>query len=284
MSADKQTLIRRARMVQAIRRHFDDNGFVEVQTPVRIETPALEDYIDAIGADGKWLRTSPELHMKRLVARGMDRIYQIGPCFRADEHGLKHRTEFTMLEWYEGGASYRELIPFTQTLVRRAAEAIEEPVPSCWREMTVDAAFREYAQKSATDACSEGRFDQLLVDQVEPSLGEGAVFLMDYPVELGALARISPSNPDVAERWELYVRGLEIANTFSELTDVDEQRRRFEAAATLRLKDGRTAYPIDEEFMKELANMPPTAGSALGVDRLFMALTGLDDIGSTLAF
>ncbi len=271
-------------MLRAIRKHFDDHGFVEVQTPVRIAIPTLEDYIDAIPADGEWLRTSPELHMKRLVAGGMNRIYQIGPCFRADERGSRHRTEFTMLEWYESSADYRSLIPFTKELIVAAADALGVPSPENGRVLTVDDAFLEFAGISSLEAHETDRFDELLVDRVETALGNGGTFLIDYPVELGALARTSPSNPAVAERWELYLNGLEIANTYSELIDPVEQRRRFEATANRRLKDGRTAYPIDEPFMTALANMPPTAGSALGVDRLFMALTGIADIGDTLPF
>ncbi|OVE82733.1 EF-P lysine aminoacylase GenX [bacterium M21] len=280
-------LIRRHNMLTAIRAHFNEQDFIETQTPVRVEAPALEDYIDAIPSGDLWLRTSPELHMKRLIAAGMKRIYQIGPCFRADEHGNRHRCEFTMLEWYQANADYRDLIPFIMGFIRQAAIAVDSnlELDGDWEILSVDEAFLRYAGMTAATAYASSDFDPILVEQIEPHLGqERPTFLIDYPAELGALARLKPNDPTVAERWELYINGLEIANTYSELIDPEEQRRRFEATAALREEDNRAVYPIDEAFMTALPKVPPTAGSALGIDRLFMALIGTDNIADALAF
>ena len=222
--------------------------------------------------------------MKRLVALGMKKIYQIGPCFRADETGTRHRPEFTLLEWYECGADYCDLLDFAKGLIHSVADVLKVDRPATWTTMTVDRAFRKFADVSAVDAIASGRFEELLTDVVEPALGKSPTILIDYPIQLGALARPSAADPTVAERWELYLNGLEIANTYSELVDVDEQRRRFEATAELRKKDGRVAYPIDERFMDALATMPPTAGSAMGIERLMMALLNVDDIGDLSPF
>ncbi len=281
-----QILRCRHRLHKAVREYFDTHGFVEIDTPVRIQRPALEDYIDAVPSGDAWLRTSPELHMKQLVADGLERIYQIGPCFRADEHGNRHRSEFTMLEWYQAHADYRDLIPFTIGLLRHASAAVGSRLTfRNWDVLTVDQAFRRFAGSSAQAAIDTDGFDLLLVDRVEPRLGRhGPTFLIDYPASLGALARLSPANADVAERWELYINGLEIANTYSELIDPEEQRRRFERTAALRLRDGRAVYEVDEAFLQALRGMPPSAGCALGIDRLLMALLGLSDIADVLAF
>jgi len=277
-------LEKRSKMLQTIRAYFAKYGFIEVHTPVRVPTPCLEDHIDAIPSGEEWLRTSPELHMKRMIASGMKRIYQIGPCFRAGERGKRHRPEFTMLEWYQADADYRDLLNFTREMVLFCAHALKVDPPEGWFVQGVDEAFQETVGISAQQACREGRFEQHLIDTVEPALGDNAVFLIDYPVELGALARCTPDDPETAERWELYINGLEIANTYSELTDPVEQRRRFEQTAILRESDGRETYTIDEDFLEVLSKMPPTAGSALGIDRLLMALLDIDDIGEIIAF
>lgn len=280
-------LHQRHELRQALRGHLLDHGFLEVETPVRVPAPALEDYVDAIPAHGAWLRTSPELHMKRLLAAGADRIFQLGPCFRLGEHGRRHRSEFTMLEFYQARVDYRELLRFTEGLVRHAATALNRPLaaPGPWEILTVHDAFARHAGTTPELALAQDRFERVLVEAVEPHLGATVpTFLIDYPAALGALARLKPGQPHLAERWELYVRGIELANAFSELTDPDEQRRRFMATAELRRRDGREVYPLDEAFLATLARMPPAAGCALGVDRLLMVLTGATDIAAVLPF
>ncbi len=286
MSAKVDTLRRRDALLQAVRDFFGGHGFIEVTTPVVLAAPALEDYIDAIPvASGGWLRTSPELQMKQLVAAGHSRIFQLGPCFRAGEHGRRHREEFTMLEWYQAGADYSDLIPFTDALVRHAAAAVDSPLDLQAQEVLgVAEAFHRIAGVSVQEVLAADRFEEVLVDAVEPGLPQDRpVFLRDYPAAHAALARRQPGNPNLAERWELYLGGLELANAYSELTDPVEQRRRFEATAARRAAAGRAVYPIDEAFLAALAHLPPTAGCALGVDRLLMALLQVSDIADVRA-
>ncbi len=290
----------RARLVNAIRGFFADRDFLEVNTPVRIPAPALEDYIDAEPAGpGRWLRTSPELHLKRLLAAGYPRLFQLGPCFRRGECGPRHQPEFTMLEWYRAEANNRAILDDTVALVRACAKAvggtgtagfrgITADVDAPWEELTVDEAFAKYAGTTpeAAMAGGEGGFEQTLVEKIEPHLGRGRpTVLKEYPPAFGALARRCPHRPGRADRWELYVGGLELANAYSELTDAAEQRQRFLACAELRRRDGREVYPLDEEFLAALeTGLPPSGGIALGVDRLLMVLTGADTIQDTLPF
>lgn len=295
-------LRQRQLLLQAIRRFFSDRGFLDVETPVRISAPALEANIDAEPAGGWWLRTSPELPMKRLLAAGYTRLFQMGPCFRRGERGSRHQPEFCMLEWYRAGADYRDILADTRELLLGAARQVNGhtriayrdaafDLAQPWEELTVDAAFRRYAGRGvdAVLAAGDGEFERVLVEQLEPHLGrERPTVLMDYPLELAALARRcrnAAGGPERAERWELYIGGLELANAFSELTDAAEQRRRFEACAAERRAQGRDVYPLDEEFLQALeAGMPPSGGIALGVDRLLMVLTGSESIRDVVAF
>ncbi len=290
MSVRAESLQLRASVYREIRGYLDSQGFCEVSTPVRVRIPALEDTIDAIPAGSWWLRTSPELHMKRLIQAGAERIYQLGPCFRAGEHGRRHRSEFCMLEFYEGNADYRDILRRTQGLFRHVSRALAVTEAafwgSEWEVLTVEEAFRRYTHISAVQAVEQGDFDYLLVDRIERHLGVGRpTVLIDYPTKLAALARRSPQNPEVAERWELYANGLELANAYSELVDAGEQRARFEESASTRAHAGHEVYPLDEAFLGALeAGMPPTGGIAIGVDRLIMAMGKTDNIADTLAF
>lgn len=300
LRALRPRLEQRARLLAAIRRFFTEREFLEVETPLRIPAPALEDYIDAEPAGGWYLRTSPELHMKRLLAAGYPRLFQLGPCFRQGECGGRHQPEFAMLEWYRAHAGYRDILADTAALLLDACRAVTGGRDHCefrntridfaapWEEWTVDEAFVKFAGMTPEDAMAsgEGGFERVLVEKVEPHLGFGRpAILRDYPLAFGALARRSAERPDRAERWELYVAGLELANAYSELTDAAEQRRRFEACAELRRNDGRSVYPMDEEFLAALAaGMPPSGGIALGVDRLLMVLAGAGTIRDVIAF
>lgn len=293
LAARKGALELRARILRAMRAFFDGRGYVEVETPVRVETPALEDHIDAEGSGDHWLRTSPELHMKRMVCAGFERIYQVGPCFRRGERGARHRPEYTMLEWYRTGADCRALEAETHELLRAVCVAAgrtefggvdlsAEPV-----RWTVRDAFWLWAGWDPVAAFEEDRFDLDLVEKVEPRLAEFPVpvILTDFPAARSALARVSGGAEAVAERWELYVGGMELANAYSELTDAAEQRRRFEACARARAGRGQEVYPLDEAFLRALeGGMPACAGIALGVDRLMMVLAETDRIGDVRAF
>lgn len=281
----RAALALRSRLLHSIRSFFHERGYLEVETPVRLKAPALERHIDAEPSGDHWLRTSPELHMKRLLAEGHERLFQMGPCFRRGEIGPRHHPEYTMLEWYRAGAGYRDLIPETAELLARAARdtgAVAASVAEPWLEVTVSDAFRRHAGWDPCAAYDADRFDMDLVEKVEPNLPvDRAVVLIDYPVEAAALARVRPGAPPVAERWELYAGGVELANAYGELTEVGEQRARFAACAEARRAMGRDVYPLDEGFLAALPRVPPCAGIALGVDRLAMVLAGgrsLDDV------
>jgi lysyl-tRNA synthetase class 2 len=277
-----EALSRRAAVLRAVRAFFDGQGFVEVETPVRIAAPAPEEHIDCpvvLCANGRreYLRASPELQMKKLLADGMDRIYQIGPCFREGERGSRHSPEFTMLEWYRLGAGYMDIADDFSQLLRAAASAagVGERFAAEPRRLTVREAYLSYAGWDPWESFDADRFDFDMATKIEPNLPSGPVFLMDYPPQAASLAKL---RGNVAERWEMYVNGLELANAFTELTDPDEQRRRFEEARAERRRLAEADYPLDEEFLGALARMPPAGGVALGVDRLVMLVCGVDDI------
>jgi lysyl-tRNA synthetase class 2 len=287
----------RSRILRAIRHFFDARGFLEVETPVRIAAPALEMHVNAMPAGGAWLRTSPELHMKRLLAAGCERVYQLGPCFRQGERGQKHNPEFTLLEWYRANADYRDILAETKALIAAVAAAalgrtwLEyrrthiELMP-VWEILTVAEAFRSFAGWNPVEHFDADRFDLDMVNKVEPHLPAACpVVLMDYPAAAAALARRKPEDPRVAERWELYIGGIELANAFSELTDPVEQRQRFEACAAERRALGQLVYPLDEDFLAALeSGLPPAGGIALGVDRLVMLLAGAASLDDVLPF
>ena len=283
MSGYIESLVKRAGIVKAVRAFFDSRGFIEVETAVRIDAPAPEPHIDCppVGTGG-FLRASPELQMKKLLAAGMDRIYQIGPCFRDGEKGARHNPEFTMLEWYRKGADYGDIRRDTEELVRGlfAAEGREDVV---FKSIGVREMYRDVAGWDPWEQWDADRFDFDMAVKLEPAIREmgGGVFLVDYPVQAASLARIplaDASGARHAERWEFYWDGIELANCFSELCDPAEQRVRFSAAREERKGLGESDYPIDEEFFGCLGNIESAAGVALGIDRLVMALTGNKEI------
>jgi lysyl-tRNA synthetase class 2 len=296
LASRRAALEARARILRAIRRFFLRRRFLEVETPVRIPCPALESHIDAIPAGDRFLRTSPELHMKRLVTAGYKRIFQMGPCFRAGEMGNLHNPEFTMLEWYRSPAGYLEVLRDAENLIPAAADAAlgrtvfrfrgrDVDLRSPWERIPVAEAFRRFAGWDPVADFAADRFDLDLVHKVEPALTrDRPVVLLDYPLPLGALAK-SNRAAGTAERWELYIGGIEIANAFTELTDPDEQRQRFLQCVEERKLRGQPVYPLDEPFLKALdAGMPPCAGVALGVDRLAMVLTDAAGLDAVLPF
>jgi lysyl-tRNA synthetase class 2 len=275
MRTSVENLRRRAAIVREIRAFFDTRGFDEVSTPVRIAAPAPEPHIDCPASGDAFLRASPELQMKKLLAMGMDRIYQIGPCFREGERGSRHSPEFTMIEWYRRCAGYLDIAHDMEELF--AALAPKECRPT---RMTVRDAYIRYAGWDPWLAWDQDRFDFDMATKIEPSLPKGAVFLMDYPREAASLAKI---RGDVAERWEFYWKGIELANCFTELCDEAEQRRRFEVARDERRALGEADYPLDEGFLKALPLIESASGVALGIDRLVMLLAGEREIASVMS-
>jgi len=268
-----------------------------VETPARIPANAPEEYIDPLPTLHWQLQTSPEICMKRLLCRGYDKIFQICRCWRADERGSKHLIEFTMLEWYRSNADYRQLIDDCIALLRLVSEDCAQAQPfvrfgnkidpnGIWHIISVQEAFSSLAQVDVFSCIKNGLFDEILTSKIEPALEKfkTPVILKDYPLQLASLARISQDDPEFAERFELYVGGLELANGFSELTDPQEQRLRFEEVNRNRLKLGKPKLLLPEPFLGELSAMPPSAGIALGVDRLVMLTIGADDIDQVVAF
>ena len=292
-----RNLLLRSRVMHACRSYFQDVGFTELETPVRIATPAPELHIDAPPSGHAWLRTSPELHMKRMLAAGCERIFQIGPCFREGERGARHNPEFTMLEWYRTNAGQfdilrdcEEMIGYVsrrvtgETALHYAGRTIDLATP--WPRLTVREAFRQHAGWDPVAAYDADRFDLDLVNKVEPALPQDRpCVLCDYPAPAAALARLNPENPAVAERWELYIGGLEIANAYGELVNAAEQRVRFVECNAARLRAGRAAYALDEPFLAALASgLPPCGGIALGMDRLVMLFCNAKDISDIRPF
>jgi lysyl-tRNA synthetase class 2 len=280
----------RSQLYAAVRRFFVERDYLEVQTPIRIVAPAMEEHIDVEPAGDAWLRTSPELHMKRMLCAGYERIFQIGPCFRKGESGRLHEPEFTMLEWYRSGGDYHGILCETRELLAYCAETIPslEKDPwwaGEWETVQVAEAFERAAgwNPVTLNPLDHLKFDLDLVEKVEPSLpSDRPVALIDYPAEMAAMARI---RGDVAERWELYLGGIEIANAYTELTDAEEQRKRFETWKAGRLAVQKPVYPLDEAFLSALeAGMPSAGGAALGLDRLLLIMAGEESLEKFLPF
>jgi elongation factor P--(R)-beta-lysine ligase len=307
LAARRPALEGRAAVLKAVRNYFDSQGFLEVETPSRVTNPGQEFHLDAFYAQGgRYLITSPEHHMKRLVGAGYDRVYQICRCFRSEEQGPHHQPEFTMAEWYRTGAPLETIADDCEALLRVASIAAGNVAPINAVRTTVAALMQRHAgvelegDETAAELASKLRaaghdprgaetwddlFFQVFLDHVEPALKAGApTFVFDWPAPLAALARKKPGNNAWAERFELYARGLELANAFGELTDPVEQRFRFETEARLRGQRDKVVYPVDEKLLAALATMPPTSGVAMGMDRLVMWALGTDDIRDIVAF
>ncbi len=273
MALTPDILRARAQIVKSIRAFFDAQGFVEVETPIRIAAPAPECHIDCPPiTSGGFLRASPELQMKKLLALGMEKLYQLGACFRDGEKGARHNPEFTMLEWYRKGADYRVIQEDLTALLSQLGLCADGV-----RTLTVRAAYQRFAGWDPWRAWDADKFDFDMATRIEPALKAqgGGIFLMDYPPQAASLAVVRGV---VAERWEFYYNGMELANCFTELCDPDEQRRRFTQAKAERQTLGEADYPLDEAFLSALPAIGSAAGVAVGVDRLVMCLLSLSAI------
>lgn len=287
---DQKRLRQRAAFFQAIRKFFQEQGFLEVDTPIRQPLIIPEQNIVPVPSGSHFLQSSPELYMKRLLASGCERIFQICRCFRYGERGHLHLEEFVMLEWYRMDADYtglmsdcEKLFTFLDSEIMGCSfpTSLEEP----WERITVEDAFQKYCSISSVRALEQNRFDLLLVEEIEPLLGrKSPTFLYDYPLELASLARPKKAQPDVAERFELYLSGVELANGFSELTDSAVQRSRFEKEYA-RMGTGPTGKrKMPEQFLSDLDNIDSAAGIAMGLDRLFMLLLGKKRLHDAVTF
>jgi elongation factor P--(R)-beta-lysine ligase len=296
-------LVERARLLARVRRFFNARGYLEVETPTMVPSPGLDLHLDAyaIADDTTFLITSPEYQMKRLLAGGLPRIFQVARCFRRGEQGARHNPEFTMLEWYRAGARASDMMDETEALVRDLLPDTHGDQARIlggrcdWRapfvRLSVAEAFERYAQIDCDTMLrlageDEDTFFRLLVERVEPSIAALGVpaFLYDYPAPQASLARLRPDDRRFAERFELYVGDLELCNGFGELIDPVEQRGRLERDHAARAALERTSYPIDERFLAALEEgLPRCAGNAVGLDRLFALALGCASIGEVMA-
>jgi lysyl-tRNA synthetase class 2 len=287
----------RAKTFGAIRRFFEARGFIEVDTPAIVPCPGLDVHLSAFevrdfrGRLAGWLATSPEYQMKRLLSAGARRIYQLGRSYRAEEQGTHHEREFTLLEWYRANATSEEVMRDTQELVVFLADALGGDVGARmdlirpWERVTVEEAVRRHADEDL-DALVEDpdRFFLTWAETVQPQLGtQRPVIVTDWPAAMASLAKIKPNGR--ADRFEVFIGGVELCNGFGELTDPREQRERFERDQVERRAAGCPVYPIDERFLESLERgMPESGGNALGVDRLLMLLTGADSVQAVMPF
>jgi len=292
----------RARLLAEVRRYFGSQGFVEVDTPQRSAESGTETHVEPIRSGEHYLITSPELHMKRLLVGGVPKLFQLVHCFRAGERGHLHAPEFLMLEWYRAFAGYAAVLEDTERIVHALQLSVAGTpwltLPSGARidlslpfpRISVREAFARYAgipDAPELAARDEDAYFQLLVDRVEPALAQlgKPVFLYDYPASQAALARLSPHDPSVAERFELYVGEVELCNGYGELNDPIEQRARCESDRVRRQSLGRPVPGVPERFLGALEQgMPPASGNALGMDRLILLLSGQDHIDAVTPF
>lgn len=324
----RRNLLRRGKIIQGIRQYFLGKDFVEVETPYLVSSPGMEPHLVALevnirAPDGEkrkmYLHTSPEYYMKKLLAEGWDKIFQICRVFRDEEVSRTHQNEFTLLEWYRAHVDYRKimedcegLLDFLSREILKGSELtyqgkkIDLAPPA--ERLSVAEAMQLYGKvdiqknRDGESLLEEARtrgfrfepgarysfdevFFKIFLEAVEPRLGSPKpTILYDYPASMAALARLSPQNPLWAERFELYIAGLELANAFSELIDPVEQRKRFESERRLRAALEKPLYPIDEELLAALSRIPPSGGIALGVDRLAMLFCEVPSIQEVLAF
>ena len=285
VSLDAGGLRKRAAVLHALRAWFYERGYLEVPTPTIVPSPAMEPQLFAPKQGEQYLRTSPEFALKRVVAAGLPRIYEIGPCYRERESGPWHGREFLMLEWYRVGAFLDNLMDEVESIVAACAAAVGVSAPATWKRTTIRELFREQlgidlAEASADDL-SGGRdtawddaFFRRWVEDIEPSL-TGATIVCDWPATQAALAQIRTDRDwPTAQRFEVFLGGVELANAFLELRDPAEQRRRFIQSNLERVTAGESPHPIDEQFISAVGKLPPTSGIAMGVDRLVAALCG----------
>ena len=315
-------LVARARMLAEVRAFFESAGSVEVETPAVVRSPGVDAHVDAVrvtirpgpGAEPepRFLTTSPEYHMKRLLADGSGPIHQVAKAWRDGERGRLHEPEFTLLEWYVPGRDDRALMDQTEALVTRIASVLSGGVlraggctastecafdrvsfgevferfagvdPDSESERRMGRLLRASGQRPPRDASREELIDLLLAAVVQPKLGlQRPVFVTDWPADRAALARLRPDAGGrvVAARFELYACGVELCNGYHELLDASEQRGRIEAENATREALGKAPHPLDELFLAALERgLPDCAGNALGLDRLFLLLQGEADL------
>ena len=321
MFSKKETAQNRSLLTQKVRNFFVKENFLEVETPIMTPIPGMEPHLTPFETKFKtdhqnfplYLNTSPELQMKKLLGAGFGNIFNITKVFRNGEiGGDTHNPEFTMIEWYREKADYKDLMKDCEKLILSLTDSITYQgqtidISLPWDRISTRELFLQYCnldllenktfaqfKKTAdrlnydTNACEDWDdiFFKIFLNHIEPHLGkEKPIFVYDYPSTQAALAKKSATNPFFAERFELYIAGIELCNAFSELTDSNEQRERLLEEQKLRKKLGKTVFPIDEEFLASLESIHyESAGIALGLDRLFMVLLDKKSIEEVLLF
>lgn len=294
LSAKIENLKRRAEIIRLTRRFLYDRGYLEVETPSLAACPILEAYIEPITTERGCLLPSPELYMKPLLAAGYGDIFQICHAFRKGEKGAQHREEFTLLEYYRVGKNYLDLAAETEALVVILADTILgtrkikyrgktiELTPP-WPRLSVKEAFMAACGWDPVTVDDPERFDFELATKVAALSNERPLILYDFPAKMASLARLKPGDASVAERTEIFIGGLELANIFSELTDPEEQRRRFENELAV-VREHRKEATMPEDFLEAVAKLPEATGGALGIDRLVMLLCDATSIDEVTAF
>ncbi|MBM4395005.1 MAG: elongation factor P--(R)-beta-lysine ligase [Deltaproteobacteria bacterium] len=293
----------RARVTELLRAFFRDRGFLEVETPIVVSSPGVEVHLAALETSVSrrrmYLTTSPEFHMKRLIAAGAGAIFQATRAFRDGEAGGRHNPEFGMVEWYRTGVDYGAIMDDCEALLAHLARgllgsSVAPEVPGLrpavdlsppWPRVTFREAFARAGEGDPAALATDDR-TLVLAERVEPLVGTTrGEFLIEYPADAASLGRLKPSDPTVAERFEAYAGGLELANGFSELTDADAYVARCEADLAERRRLGLPGYPVDARYVSMLREgLPPCAGVALGLDRVVMLLTGAASIRDVMAF
>ncbi len=290
-------LVARARALRAVREWFDHEGFLEVTTPTILSFPTFDRHVTSLRAADGFLVTSPELALKRLIVGGVPRVFEVARCFRGDEQGPLHDREFTLIEWYRAFTTMGDMMSDTEALVRVVATAVSSDgelhrgqrhfdVSRPFLRLTVQQAFSEaLGEKNVAELALHDpeQYHLCLVEQIEPMLRaiDLPVFLTRYPLADGALARPCDDDPLYCERFELFVGGVELCNGYGELSSASEQRDRFETAR----RQARSSAEFDERFLAALVEgLPPTAGNALGFDRLVMLALGMDSIFDARTF
>jgi lysyl-tRNA synthetase class 2 len=303
-TASPASLQARASLLRDIRDYFSDKGVMEVETPLISVAGNTDPEIESIRtANGRYLRTSPEFPLKRLLAAGSGDIYELGRVFRAGESGRSHNPEFTMLEWYRTGFSYQQLMDEVAQLVKRCGRGKFDQWPVkklSYRELfqahlrldpfsadsnTLSAVASQHGIEDI-DLDRKQWLDLLISHLIQPALPkECLTFVYDFPADQAALARIRPESPSIAERFELYLGRVELANGYQELTDADEQQRRFENENAQRETQAKQTCKVDHHLVSALEHgLGECAGVALGVDRLLMALSDADSLSEVIAF
>lgn len=303
-TAQADQLQARAKLLRNIRDYLSGQGVMEVETPLLSSAGNTDPEIESITTvNGRYLRTSPEFALKRLLAAGSGDIFEMGRVFRAAESGRTHNPEFTMLEWYRNGFSYQQLMDEVAAIVKYCGCGKFDQWPI--QKLSYQQLFLRFIELDPFNAdeqalCAKAHehgihdieldrkqwLDLLISMVIQPALPKKQLtFVYDFPAEQAALARVRPGSPPLAERFELYLGRTELANGYQELTDAQEQRRRFEAENTQRTNRGQTSCEIDDKLLGALEHgLPECAGVALGVDRLLMAISDADSIDQVTAF